>query len=161
MPPGERIEPWTYGGVAAAGQGTSRRAVWYDPDGKRHTFAVDKGTHYVVAGVYELRLTGDPGSLVRHGLPKFLHRHPDPVFTAQVEAAAYAAQRKIADGVMERRMARDGGALAALIAPVVKVAAGMPWSQRDALVAVVTREIYRAPAGRRDYAATATEGAKP
>lgn len=157
----ERTEPWTYGGVAP-GKGAERRAVWYDPDGKRRTFAVDKGQHYVVAGVYELRLTdaGD-GKVTRLGLPKFLHRHPDPVFTAQVETAAYAADRQIATGVMERRMARDGGQLAALIAPLAKVATGMPYPQRDALIAVVTREVYRARSGgaaTRTPATASTEG---
>lgn len=157
----ERTEPWTYGGVVP-GKGAERRAAWYDPDGKRHTFAVDKGQHYVVGGVYELRLAdaGD-GKVTRLGRPAFLHRHPDPVFAAQVEAAAYAADRSIAVGVMERRMARDGGQLGALIAPLVKVATGMPYPQRDALIALVTREVYRARAGGAATHALATERENP
>jgi hypothetical protein len=141
-------EPLTYGGTAK-GKTVARLSVWYDQDRADAAFTPDKGRHYAIGGVYDTEVCRDAeGAIVgRRGTPRFTGTHPDTEWVAALEADDYAAQQKIATGQLERRAARDSEIDKAL-QPVEDLAAGLNYAQRDALVAMVTRRIYRARAGR-------------
>jgi hypothetical protein len=140
-------ELWTYGGLTSASR-KDQRAIWYDADRHRWLFAPVKGTHPVVGGLYAVeatRYTDDDGKarLNRHTVPQFTGLAEDRAWRAQLEASAHAVELEIASGQMERRAARDG-AIAHALEPVERLAAGMSYSQRAALVDLITRRIYRA-----------------
>jgi hypothetical protein len=135
-------ERWTYGGQAA-GRTRARVAVWYDENRAKLLYAPDKGARYVPGAVYEVQVRRDGDQIQRLGAAVFQGRNPDPEWAAQVEAGAYAGDRQIAADALERRAARDTE-LDKLLAPVEAAAAGMTYAQRDALIALVTRRVYRA-----------------
>jgi hypothetical protein len=137
-------EPLVYGGTAA-GKTVARVAVWYDEQRNQLVFSPDKGRHYVIGGVYDTEVRRDAGGQVksRRGTPRFTGRHPDTEWVAVLEADDYAAQQKIAAGQLERRARRDPE-IAKVLQPVEAFAAGLNYAQRDALIALITRTVYRA-----------------
>lgn len=139
---GFTAERWTYGGTAP-GATRAKVAVWYDADRRRLLFAPDKGAHPVPGCVYEVQVRRNGASMQRLGAAVFIGRHDDPAWVAQLEAGAYAADRELAADQLERRAARDS-TFDDLLAPVVRVAAGMTYAQRDALIALITRRVYQA-----------------
>ena len=145
---GPAPEQWTYGGIAEV-TGGGKRAVWYDAARVRWLFPPQRGAHLVVGGVYQVHVTRteSAGKLVphRHGSPAFTgDRNPDADWCAQLEAEALARNRVRAAAVIERRLARDGGELDKLIAPIERVAASMSYPQRAALLELISRKVYRA-----------------
>jgi hypothetical protein len=141
-------EPLTYGGTAQ-GKTRARLAVWYDEARTKLAFDVDRGRHYTVGGVYLTEVCRDAAgkALRRQGTPRFTGMHPDTGWVAALEADDYAAQQHIAQGQLERRAARDPE-IAKVLGPVEDLAAGLNYAQRDALVAMLTRTVYRARAGK-------------
>jgi hypothetical protein len=144
-------EEWTYGGLTLGSDG-KKWAVWYTPDPERRplNYAPDKGTHYVVGCQYTVlarrqpRADGKGEQTWKRGKGEFLRQHPDPEWRAQVQATAYHHDQEIEADKLEKRAKRDPGALDDAMAPLIRVAATMPYAQRDALIAIVTRKIYQA-----------------
>lgn len=148
-PDGFAPERWTYGGVYP-GTKTPRLAVWYDEARRRLTYPPIPRTSPVVGGVYEVFARRADGQVTRAGaVPAYRGRHDDAAWVAQIEAGAYAAQRRIAAAALERREARDGGELGKLIGPLADAAERMTHAQRGALIEMVTDRIYAARPGRR------------
>lgn len=137
-------ERWTYGGTAK-GKTVNRVSVWYDQDRNQLVFGVDRGHHYTVGGVYDTEVRRDSRGHAnsRRGRPAFVERHPDAAWVAQLEADDYASQQLIATGQLERRAARDPE-LPKLLAPIEDFAAGLNYTQRDALIAMISRKVYQA-----------------
>jgi hypothetical protein len=141
--PSERhTELWTYGGVHP-GVKRAKVAIWYDEGRKRLAFAPIPGTHPAPGCVYRVEVTRAGGKVTRHTDPVY-EGPSDGDWYARCEAEALVGANEIAAASLERKMARDGGQLAELIAPLEEIAGGLNYAQREALVALVTRKIYRA-----------------
>jgi hypothetical protein len=143
--PATETETWTYGGLTA-GAGKARRAIWFDADRRRWLFAPVTGTHPVVGCDYTVEATrtedAEKITLHRHSVPHFEGRNADSDWAAALEAAAHLVEMEAATDAMERRAGRDAE-LDRAIAPLERIAAGMTYAQRSALVDLVTRKIYR------------------
>jgi hypothetical protein len=146
---GERHgEVWAYAGLAP-GVKRATVAVWYDANRRRLAFKPLTGTRPVPGCLYRVEVTRDGTSVTRHGEPVY-DGPADGEWYAQLEAEALAGAREIARESLERKMARDGSQLGALIAPLEQAAATMTYAQREALLALVTRRVYRAERPRKD-----------
>jgi hypothetical protein len=158
------VEEWTYGGDTGAGK--DKRSIWYgpDPDRRRLLYVPDKGRRYAVGYLYAVEVArvpanpADPdapvaGATWRRGNPTYLRPQPDREWAARLQADAHARDQQVAQEQLEKRARRDPGPLDEAIEPLERLAATMTYAQRDALIAMVTRKLYRAnPAGlaRRD-----------
>jgi hypothetical protein len=129
-----------YGGAHSGAK--ARSSVWYDGD-RALVFKGDSS--YVVGGRYVFRVKRDAEGVVRtrRGAGEYRGRIADAERLAKMEADDYAARQELARGQLERRDKRDS-VVADAMAPLERLAAGMNYAQRDALIAMVTQRIYRA-----------------
>lgn len=147
-------ELWTYGGITAGNKSAEKFDVWWTADRDQLYYGLTKGRSYVVGHVYTVQVhreAGEDGKMTTRRLtwPEYKGRQPDTDWGAQVAAEAYASERELARQALERRAKRDPGPLDEAIAPLEKLAASMSYAQREALIAMVTRRVYRAQIGGR------------
>jgi hypothetical protein len=147
------VERWTYGGHAA-GAKTPKLEVWYTTDRTRLLYKPEPGRAYVTGCVYEMEVRREPrddgeGVVTRRMTwPAFVGQEPDRDWASQIQADAYANERELAADALEKRIKRSPGPLEDVLAAVEKAAAPMTYAQRDALIAMLTRRVYRANLGR-------------
>jgi hypothetical protein len=134
-------EVLTYGG--ASFDKSKIVSVWYDADRHGLVFGKEPASR-VVGGRYEFLVQREDGDVKRRrGSGTYRGRDGDDEWVAGLEAGDAQARRRLGMDQAERRAKRDPK-LRRLTELVENVAADMTYDQREGLVSILSRAVYRA-----------------
>jgi hypothetical protein len=141
-------ELWTYAGDTM--ETGKRRSAWYTPGRDRVLYEPDKKASHIPGCQYATRVARVPGQggdertvTWRRTPVTFDSPHPDLEWRAAVEAEAHGHRAAIERAALARRAKADP-AVNRVLADLEALAGPMTYAQRDGLIAIVTRKVYRA-----------------
>jgi len=144
-----QAETWRYGGLRLGRSGKLLHC-WHDgqkPGGL--LFARKGASSFAIGALYRFDVTRTPEGVTIHGVPEYAGRGPEDEAVAQWELEDKAAQAEKARKSLEAN-ARKMSAVDHALEPLLAVAANTTtWTQQQALLDHVSRELNRAFMGRR------------